>query len=72
MTNALAPRAGGPPFAGFASCVADAGVAQPAVAAADYLSRRVALHRTDFAREQGLDSPDKLHHESARIKELVV
>ena len=43
------------------------------VTAAEYLTRRVALHRSDFASDQGLSgNPEALRRESARIKQLVV
>ena len=68
VTSALGARSDGPPFAGFTSCLS-AGSAAP-VRAADFLATRVALHRPEYAKENGLSTSEKLAAEARRIVEL--
>ena len=75
VTAALAPRADGPPTASFSSCRAGDGEAEgevEAVRARDFLTRRVALHRVEYAKERGLASVSALRSESERVKALKV
>ena len=72
VTNALSPRPDGPPFGCFSSCVASEEVAFAPVEAKDFLTRRVALHRSEYTRENGLDSESALRSESLRVKALEV
>mmetsp|Transcript_50726 Transcript_50726/g.94796 ORF Transcript_50726/g.94796 Transcript_50726/m.94796 type:complete len:792 (-) Transcript_50726:111-2486(-) len=68
ITGALSPKIDGPPFAGFAST----SPTLPPVPARDFLTTRVDLHRPEYKEERGLNSPEALAAESARIKELQI
>ena len=70
VTSALGAKPNGPPFAGFAECMRGATEQAAAVRAADFLSVRVALHRPEYAKEQGLETSEQLTEESRRIVAL--
>uniref|UniRef100_A0A7S2Q6J3 Fe2OG dioxygenase domain-containing protein n=1 Tax=Zooxanthella nutricula TaxID=1333877 RepID=A0A7S2Q6J3_9DINO len=73
VTSAVAPRADAPPTAGFSSCIGGAvGEEAEVVIASDFLRRRVALHRSEYADERGLTTTSALQEESARVKALKV
>ena len=73
VTNALAPRPDAPAVAGFSSCV-PRGASAPSspVDVADFMTRRVALHRHEYASERGLGSEDELERERAKVRALEV
>ena len=71
VTNALAPRPDAPAVAGFSSCFPSGAVAEP-VDVSTFLTRRVALHRTEYKLEHGLSSEEALAAERARVQALDV
>ncbi|CAE7037072.1 hxnY [Symbiodinium natans] len=68
ITGALSPKIDAPPFAGFAAT----NPSLPPVPAREFLTTRVDLHRPEYREERGLNSPEALAAESARIRELQI
>lgn len=71
VTNALTPRPDAPAVAGFTSCLPAGATAEPVVVQ-DFLTRRVALHRQEYAQEMALRTPAELESERERIRSLDV
>jgi len=67
ITAALSPKVDGPPFAGFGNLAN-----QQAVHAQEYLATRVALHRPEYAEENGLKNEKSIKEESERIRQLQI